>query len=105
MHAPIKRSGDSCKYPTPKCSSLWEKAHHFGMICNCEAHVKMGVEDRKRHVPCWRNGRRMAEADDFAKKKAAKMLLRSRQITTEECEQDDGLRQTISFLLNKRTSC
>ena len=78
-----------------------EKARHFGMICNCEAHIKARVEDRKKHVPCWRNGRRLGEAWDYISKDAKKMLERSRTLTVAECEGDEDVRRIVSYLLKR----
>jgi len=78
-----------------------ERDRHFGMICNCTEHLRQRREDRVKHIPCWRNGRRLGEAAQYVKDTAAARLARSRQITAEECENDQEVWRVVSFFLKR----
>ena len=71
------------------------------MICDCKEHVRQRREDRRKHVPCWRNGRRLRDAWDFVSKKANERLVRSRTISLADCEGDHELRDIVSLLLKR----
>ena len=74
-----------------------EADRHFGMICNCAEHVRQRHEDRVKHISCWRNGRRFAEAASYYKTAAADRLARSRTIRCDECENDAEVWHLVKF--------
>jgi len=38
-----------------------EHLRRWGLICNCEEHLKMRHEENVHHISCWRNSRRLCE--------------------------------------------
>ena len=76
-----------------------ERDRRFGMICNCEEHLRERREDHKKHIACWRNGRRLDEAFEYIRRRANERLARSRTITCEECGNDGEVWRTVTLLL------
>jgi len=73
-----------------------EYIRHWGMCCS-HADCLQKRRDGAKHVKCDGNGRRLHEAWEFLKTEANKLKTRSQQITAAECENDEPLRDLISF--------
>ena len=77
-----------------------EKLRRWGMVCDCENHVRARREDRVKHISCWRNSRRMKDAATEINTEVARDRARARALTPADCEGDRDACKKVSDVLN-----
>ena len=73
-----------------------EGCRHWGMVCPC--HVAERHEGKK-HIHCWRNGKRLAEVRKFVKDQIAEVHHKARHLPLEAAENRQDVHKGITFHL------
>ena len=88
-----------CKVAEPT-----EKLRRWGMICTCEEHVKMRVEQGVKHIHCWMNSRRLREVYQHAQDKVREARTSADTLTDADAEGDAEVHDIISSLLRAKAT-
>jgi len=78
-----------------------EQARHWGMCCNCPEHVRLRREEGKKHIECFRNGRRLKETWPFLCDLKQTIFNKGCTITRADCEGHNDIWQCIKTMLYK----
>jgi len=77
-----------------QCFQPIELSRHWGMVCN-HPECKDKRDAGQKHVPCWGNSRRLAEAVDFVTGQAAAWKAEAIGVSVDDCEGDVALRSQV----------
>ena len=78
-----------------------EELRRWGMICNCDEHLRMRREDGVKHISCW-NSRRLPEAPDRLHTEVDMCNTKARNLKPPQCEGDNALHGEIVNMCRRR---